>query len=74
MKMLDKKERMTYQASVLRFYGDYEEMVFNLSEESQSETIENIKNMTLGQRLKFQELIQKKADRIRSRSNGREDL
>ncbi len=49
--------RKTYQQQVVDMYNDYEAMVFNLSEESSNETIESIKRMTLGDRMKFQQLI-----------------
>jgi hypothetical protein len=38
-------------------------MVFNLSENSQ-ETIESIKRMSLGQRMKFQQLVSERNQRI----------
>lgn len=51
-------------------YDDYEQMVFNLSEQSKSETIESVKNMTVGQRMKFQQLIVKRNKSIK-KGNGR---
>lgn len=50
--------RQSYDKQALKIYHDYEEIVFNLSEQSANETIESVKRMSLGQRLKFQKLIQ----------------
>ena len=61
------EQRISYAMQVLKLYSDYEEMVFNLSEQSANETIESIKRMSLGQRMKFQELIIKKN---RPKANG----
>lgn len=55
-------------------YSDYEEMVFNLSEQSNSETIESIKKMSLGQRLKFQELISKRNQEKIKQHGGRQEI
>jgi hypothetical protein len=62
-----KKER--YIDAVLRMYKEYEETVFNLSEESANETIASIKAMTLGQRLQLQELITKRNQRLKKGGN-----
>ncbi len=51
-------------------YNDYEEMVFNLSEQSTNETIASIKAMSLGQRMKFQELLIKR--NIKNSKGGKE--
>jgi len=50
-------------------YENYEEMVFNISEQSKNETIASIKSMTYGQRMKLQNLITK-----RLRKNGKKEL
>ena len=50
-------------------YNDYEEMVFNLSEQSKNETIQSIKSMSLGQRLKFQQLISKRNEKLTQYNN-----
>ena len=70
IKLLHNTERLSYSASVLKMYHDYEAMVFNLSEQSKNENIESIKVMTLGQRLKFQQLITERNNRLRNISNG----
>ncbi len=49
-----------YIKKALSLWHTYEETVFNLSEQSKNETIESIKRMSLGQRMKFQELIAKR--------------
>jgi hypothetical protein len=53
-------------------WHNYEEMVFNLSEHSKHETIESIKRMSLGHRMKFAELINKKIERLKPQGNGKE--
>lgn len=55
----------------MKIYNDYEEMVFNLSEQSANETIDSIKRMTVAQRMKFQELITK---RNKSNTGGKKDV
>ena len=51
-------------------WSDYEEMVFNLSEHSKNETIESVKKMSLGHRMKFAEMINKKIERLKPKGNG----
>jgi hypothetical protein len=66
------KERSTpYATKVVKMYNDYEETVFNLSEQSANETIKSIKEMSLGQRMKFQELITKR-NLKNQKKNGQE--
>ena len=54
---LSKPPEKTYAENALKIYHDYELLVFELSEQSKNETIESIKNMSVGQRIKFQQLI-----------------
>ncbi len=56
-KELIPRDKILYEVNVLKIYHDYELLVFTLSEQSENETIESIKNMSVGQRLKFQQLI-----------------
>lgn len=65
-------DRLPYDSQVMKIYNDYEESVFNLSEQSANETIESIKKMSLGQRLKFQQLISARNKRLNTRNNARE--
>jgi len=58
---------MPYTSQVVKMYNDYEETVFNLSEQSTNETISSIKAMSLGQRMKYQDLI---INRNRKNSRG----
>lgn len=60
---------MAYTAMVVKIFNDYEELVFNLSEQSANETIESIKNMSHGQRLKLQELLTKRNQRNQKITN-----
>lgn len=60
VKKITSKERILYAKTALQMYDDYEQMVFNLSEQSKNETVESVKNMTVGQRMKFQQLIIKR--------------
>lgn len=60
IKKVTVKERVVYDTRVLQMYHDYEELVFNLAEQSKNETIESIKNMTVGQRMKFTQLIKRR--------------
>lgn len=53
-------EKEAYPDQVLKIYHNYEEMVFNLSEQTNNETMESIKAMSLGDRLKLQQLITKR--------------
>lgn len=57
--LVETEKRETYSQNVLRMYNEYEEVVFNLSEQSKNETIESIKRMSLGQRMKYQDLLLK---------------
>lgn len=71
-RLISENERQTYNSAVVKMYNDYEQMVFNLSEQSTNETLESIKNMTLAQRLKFSELIVKRNQRTKSKYKNAE--
>lgn len=47
---------MTYQQKVVNLYNDYEEVVYFLAKNS-NESISDIKKMSLGERMKFQQLM-----------------
>lgn len=68
--VVNQVERKTYDEMVLQLYNDYEQTVFNLSEQSKNETIESIKNMSVGQRHQFMKLISEKNRRLKSSKNG----
>ena len=53
-------------------WHDYEELVFYLSENSKNETIASIKKMSLGHRMKYAELLNKKMERLNPQGNGKE--
>jgi hypothetical protein len=61
---------LPYVKQAVDMWHDYEEMVFNLSENSKNETIASIKKMSLGHRMKYAELLAKKIEKIKG--NGKE--
>ncbi len=69
LSLIKDDDRQVYQNAVLQMYNDYEKLVFNLSEQSKNETIDSIKLMSLGQRLKFQQLITERNRKMNK--NGR---
>jgi ABC-type Na+ transport system ATPase subunit NatA len=72
LKLLQKAhERTRYADAVMKMFKDYEETVFNLSEQSANETIASIKAMSLGQRLQLQELITKRNQRLKKGNEQR---
>jgi hypothetical protein len=63
---------LPYIKQAVDMWHEYEEMVFNLSENSKNETIESIKKMSLGHRMKYSELLNKKIERLKPQGNGKE--
>lgn len=53
-------ERELYTSQVVQIYHDYEELVYNLSDHTNNETIRSIKAMSVGERMKLQQLITRK--------------
>lgn len=72
MKSLRQEARDSYANMVVKMYHEYEEAVFNLSEQSANETIDSIKNMTLLGRIQFQKNINRKIERLSRR--GKESI
>jgi len=68
----EEQRRLPYVKQAVDMWHDYEELVFNLSENSKNETIASIKKMTLGHRMKYAELLNKKIERLKSKGNGKE--
>ena len=71
--MLRDTERLSYSQQVVKIYNSYEELVFNLADQSNNETTESIKRMTLGQRMKFQQLLNNRNKAI-NKQNVRKEL
>jgi hypothetical protein len=71
-RLIKNEDKTTYIQGVLKIYEDYEQMVFNISEQSKNETIASIKEMSLGQRMKLQQLITKR--QRKSVKDGKEKL
>lgn len=64
------EERLTYSKTVVKMFNDHHFLVFNLSEQSNNETIESVSKMSLGHRLMFQRNIAARNRKLSQRSRG----
>jgi hypothetical protein len=55
-----KGPKLSYSRAAIKLWEDYQQTVFYLAEESTSETMESIKRMTVLDRMKFQQMINKR--------------